>query len=246
LKNIRASKKSFSHEDHHESKKKVRAAPPPQSPSIHLSPRTRNQRDYISSLSNSDVVIAEGPAGTGKTFIAATYGLKKVLEGKFERIIITRRALEADDDKIGFLPGNKDEKLYEYMRPAIDVIAKHLRIQSNLMAITSTGFVEIEHLGSLRGRTFDNTFLILDEAQNTTHKLMKMFLTRLGEGSQAVICGDITQNDLPKGKKSGLKMAIQKFEAGVEGFAVHRFTEEDVQRSKMVKRVLEVWPDEED
>ena len=230
------------------SKKTVQHSPPPQppEPTIKLVPRTKNQHHYLTSLSKSEVVIAEGPAGTGKTFIAATYGLKKVLEGKFERIIITRRAIEADDDKIGFLPGNKDEKLYEYMRPAIDVLAKHLNITSSLESIAATGFITIEHLGSLRGRTFENTFLILDEAQNTTTKLMKMFLTRLGEGCQAVICGDITQNDLPRGKSSGLKKAIAKFESGVEGFAVHRFTEEDVQRSRTVRKVLEVWPDEED
>jgi phosphate starvation-inducible PhoH-like protein len=212
---------------------------------IRLSARTPNQRSYISSLSNQAVVIVEGPAGTGKTFIAATYGLKKVREGKYSKIIIARRAIEADDDKIGFLPGNKDEKLFEYMRPTIEILAKHLGIQPTLQSILNTGFIEIEHLGSLRGRTFDNAFLILDEAQNTTSKLMRMFLTRLGEGSQAVICGDLTQNDLPRNKMSGLKKAIQKFESGVLGFAVHYLVEEDVQRSEVVRQVLAVWPDDE-
>lgn len=204
---------------------------------------TEAQGEYLKLLQTKRVVIAEGPAGTGKTFMAVTYGLKQIMAGKFEKLIVTRRAIEADDDKIGFLPGDKNEKLYEYMRPSISVIAKHLRIASTLPSIASTGFVEIEHLGSLRGMTFENSFIVLDEAQNTTDKLMKMFLTRMGRGCQAVICGDLTQNDLPRGKKSGLAEALRRLpENGI--FGLQKFSEEDVQRSDIVSAVLAAWPDE--
>jgi phosphate starvation-inducible PhoH-like protein len=209
---------------------------------VKIIPKTEAQRHYLRALTESSVVIASGPAGTGKTYMAVTYGFNSVLEGKFKKLVITRRAIEADDDRIGFLPGDKNDKLYDYMRPSIDVLSKHLGLPSGLQPVLDTGFVEIEHLGSLRGRTFEDCFVILDEAQNTTDKLMRMLLTRIGEGSKIVVCGDLTQDDLPRGKSSGLKTAIEKLGAAPI-FSIQHFTEEDVQRSEVVRQVLRLWPE---
>jgi phosphate starvation-inducible protein PhoH and related proteins len=204
-------------------------------------PKTEAQRRYIEQMTTKDVVIAEGPAGTGKTYLAISFGIQAVIEGTYERLIITRRAIEADEDKIGFVPGDKHEKLHDYMRPSIDVICDHMGVKSSLQSVLATDMVEIEHLGSLRGRTFNKCFMVLDEAQNTTENSMYMFLTRIGMGSKAIVCGDLTQNDLPKHKKSGLVVALESLQ-NAKRIGIQRFEEEDIQRSEAVKTIIRHWP----
>lgn len=211
---------------------------------IALEPRTENQQDYLRSLGTCDLVIAEGPAGTGKTYLAITHALRGVLSGRFNRIVVVRRAVEVDGDRIGYIPGEKEQKLYDYMRPSLDIIADHYGIGSSLQFVMSTGVIEIEHLGAMRGRTLNNAFIFLDEAQNTTEKMMKMILTRVGQKSQIVICGNLGQSDLHFREKSGLLAALDRF-AGVEGFGIHRFSHDDIQRSDLVKKIMTHWPDDQ-
>ena len=170
--------------------------------------KTMGQRMYINAMKRNDLVFGIGPAGTGKTFLAVVYAAKQLRKGSVKRIVLTRPAVEAGES-LGFLPGDLKEKVDPYLRPLYDGLNTVLGREQTERFI-ERGIIEIAPLAYMRGRTLDDAFVILDEAQNTTHAQMKMFLTRLGFGSKMVVTGDQTQIDLPKGVKSGLKEAIKK------------------------------------
>ena len=203
-----------------------------------VQPRTANQRKYLESIERNDMVFGLGPAGTGKTYLAVAMAVSALLSKKVSRIILVRPAVEAGE-RLGFLPGSLQEKVDPYMRPLYDALYD-LIDPAKVDRMLETGVIEIAPLAFMRGRTLNEAFIIMDEAQNTTNEQMKMFLTRLGNGSKAVITGDLTQIDLPNPKKSGLLEALRVLE-GVEGIHFCRFEDVDVVRHQLVQRIVQAY-----
>ena len=200
--------------------------------------KTVGQRRYVDAIAQNTIVFGVGPAGTGKTFLAVAMAVKALREKQVSRIILTRPAIEAGE-KLGFLPGDLQSKIDPYLRPLYDAMFEMLGAE-NYQRQLEKGTIEIAPLAYMRGRTLDDSFIILDEAQNATPEQMKMFLTRLGFNSKAVITGDLTQTDLPDRQKSGLAIAVKVLE-GVEDIAVHAFTDRDVVRHKLVQRIIRAY-----
>ncbi|MFM8358643.1 MAG: PhoH family protein [Verrucomicrobiota bacterium] len=201
-------------------------------------PKTQGQRRYVEAIREFDVTFGAGPAGTGKTYLAMAHAVNALKEGKVSRIILTRPAVEAGE-ALGFLPGDLYQQLEPYLRPLHDALHDMMpadEIQRNM----ERGVIEIAPLAYMRGRTLNQSFIILDEAQNTTAEQMLMFLTRLGFGSKAVITGDPTQIDLPPPKKSGLVEAVRALH-GVEGIAIVHFEKRDVVRHPLVQRIVHAY-----
>jgi phosphate starvation-inducible protein PhoH and related proteins len=207
-------------------------------PKKRISPRTPNQLTYVKTISNYDITLSIGPAGTGKTYLAMAMGMAKLIRGDVERVILTRPAVEAGE-RLGFLPGDLAEKVNPYLRPLYDALHDMIDYErvARMMAI---GQIEIAPIAFMRGRTLNDSYVILDEAQNCTREQMKMFLTRLGDNCQAVVTGDITQIDLPQETKSGLKQALN-IVANIDGIAIHRFTEKDVVRHPLVAEIVKAY-----
>ena len=203
-----------------------------------IKPKTIGQKNYVKAIRERDVVFGIGPAGTGKTYIAVAMAVSAYKKREVEKIILTRPAVEAGE-RLGFLPGDLQEKVDPYLRPLYDALYDVLGRDSALR-LKEKEVIEIVPLAYMRGRTLDNAFIILDEAQNTTGEQMKMFLTRMGFGSRMVITGDITQIDLPRGKKSGLIEAM-KVLGPVKEIAMCRLTDVDVVRHRMVKKIINAY-----
>jgi phosphate starvation-inducible PhoH-like protein len=200
--------------------------------------RSPNQGAYIEALNRVDLVFGLGPAGTGKTYLAVAYAAQCLERGQVERLVLSRPAVEAGE-RLGFLPGDMREKVDPYLRPLYDALYDVLpaaKVERDL----STGVIEIAPLAFMRGRTLAHAFVILDEAQNTTSMQMKMFLTRLGEGSKMVVTGDPSQIDLPHGQKSGLEEAVGLLQ-GINGIEAVRFTSGDVVRRDLVARIVDAY-----
>jgi phosphate starvation-inducible PhoH-like protein len=197
-----------------------------------------SQRQYVDSISKHDICIAVGPAGTGKTYLAMAMAIAAFNRKEVSRLILTRPAVEAGE-RLGFLPGDLAEKVQPYMRPLYDALQDMMDFQK-IERLRERGIIEVAPLAFMRGRTLNDSFVILDEAQNTTGEQMKMFLTRLGFSSKAVITGDITQVDLPTGTKSGLIEAIDVLR-GVEGIGFKHFTRADVVRHPLVQSIVEAY-----
>jgi len=200
-----------------------------------VQPRTANQQLYLKAMLEHDIVISIGPAGTGKTYLAVAVAAAALLERKIRRIVLVRPAVEAGE-KLGFLPGDLAEKVNPYLRPLYDSLNDILGFEK-VAKLMERGVIEVAPLAFMRGRTLNESFIILDEAQNTTPEQMKMFLTRMGFNSKAVINGDITQVDLPVGRTSGLREA-QDVLAEVEGIRFVRFDERDVVRHSLVQLIV--------
>ena len=207
-------------------------------PKRKIYPKTPNQRKYLELIEKNDIVVAIGPAGTGKTFLAVAAALKNLREGKVERLILTRPAVEAGES-LGFLPGDFQEKINPYLTPLYDALYAMLP-PDRVKRLIDTRVIEIAPLAYMRGRTFSDAFVILDEAQNTKAVQMKMFLTRLGPRSKLVLTGDITQIDLPYDENSGL-VEIQKVLKDIPRIAFIYFGAEDVIRHKLVKNIVEAY-----
>ncbi len=203
-----------------------------------LRPKTIGQKKYIDSIRNNTIVFGVGPAGTGKTYLAMAMAITAFKNNEVNRIILTRPAIEAGEN-LGFLPGDLQQKVDPYLRPLYDALYEIMGAESFLRNMEK-GAVEVAPLAYMRGRTLDNSFIVLDEAQNTTPEQMKMFLTRLGYGSKAVITGDVTQIDLPKGKNSGLIEAV-KILSEVEDIAVCKLTNKDVVRHPLVQNIIKAY-----
>ncbi len=207
-------------------------------PKKKIFPRSEGQRKYIEAIERALVVFSIGPAGTGKTYLAVAKAVEGLLSRRYGRIILTRPAVEAGES-LGYLPGNFKEKVDPYLRPLYDALYDMLpgdRIKRYL----DTGVIEIAPLAFMRGRTLNDAFIILDEAQNTTHLQMKMLLTRIGENSKAVVTGDITQIDLPPGTPSGL-VEVQRILHGIDEVEFIYLTERDVVRHKLVKKIVQAY-----
>jgi phosphate starvation-inducible PhoH-like protein len=200
-----------------------------------VAPKSVMQRRYLDAIEQHDIVFGIGPAGTGKTYLAMAQAVSFLLAKKVSRIILARPAVEAGE-KLGFLPGDLQEKVNPYLRPLYDALYDMLDVE-RVGRYIERGTIEIAPIAFMRGRTLNDSFVILDEAQNTTTEQMKMFLTRLGFGAKAVITGDITQIDLPSGRTSGLVEAIRVV-GGIEGIAFVRFDERDVVRHKLVREIV--------
>ncbi|MGF1531635.1 MAG: PhoH family protein [Puniceicoccaceae bacterium] len=201
-------------------------------------PKTPNQKQYLRNIQAHDIAFGIGPAGTGKTYLAMAAAIEALNTGRVEKLIITRPAVEAGE-ALGFLPGDLQEKILPYLRPLYDALYDMVGIEET-QKLTERNIIEIAPLAYMRGRTLSKAFIILDEAQNTTPEQMMMFLTRLGESSSMVITGDITQVDLPRSKRSGLKEAIQIL-TGVEGISVFHFSAQDVVRHPLVQRIIRAY-----
>ncbi len=197
--------------------------------------KTVGQKHYVNAIQKNTIVFGIGPAGTGKTFLAVAMAVKALRDKQVSRIILTRPAIEAGE-KLGFLPGDLQSKIDPYLRPLYDALFEMMGAE-NYQRHIEKGTIEIAPLAYMRGRTLDDSFIILDEAQNSTPEQMKMFLTRLGFNSKAVITGDLTQTDLPSGQKSGLAAAVKILD-GIEDINIHRFTERDVVRHKLVQKII--------
>ena len=200
--------------------------------------RTVGQRSYVSAIARNTVVFGIGPAGTGKTYLAVAMAVRAFRRHEVTRIILTRPAVEAGE-KLGFLPGDLQDKVDPYLRPLYDALFEMLGAEA-FQRHLERGSIEVAPLAYMRGRTLDNAFIILDEAQNTTSEQMKMFLTRLGEGSHMVITGDATQIDLPEKQKSGL-LTASRILKDVEDIAVCEFTNRDVVRHKLVQDIIRAY-----
>lgn len=203
-----------------------------------ITPRTATQNHYIRELASKDLVFAAGPAGTGKTYLAVAVAVSKLIAGEVERIILSRPAVEAGES-LGYLPGDLKEKVDPYLRPLYDALHDTLPAEQVARCI-EIGEIEIAPVAFMRGRTLSHSFVILDEAQNTTPGQMKMFLTRLGEASTMAVTGDPSQVDLPPGAESGLQHAIDVLD-GVEGVSVIKFTDKDVIRNPLVRRIVNAY-----
>ncbi len=206
--------------------------------SRHIAPKTVNQKRYVDSIRNSTVTFGIGPAGTGKTFLAVAMAAAALSQHEVNRIILTRPAVEAGE-RLGFLPGDLMAKVDPYLRPLFDALHDMLDPEKVTQHL-ERGMIEIAPLAFMRGRTLNDSFVILDEAQNTTPEQMKMFLTRLGFGSRMVVTGDVTQVDLPREQQSGL-VAVGEVLDTVEGIEFVRFGVEDVVRHKLVQRIVEAY-----
>ena len=203
-----------------------------------IKPKTLGQKKYIDKISGNTIVFGVGPAGTGKTYLAVAMAVKAFRAKEVNRIILTRPAVEAGE-KLGFLPGDLQQKVDPYLRPLYDALFDMLGAD-NFQKYQEKGSIEVAPLAYMRGRTLDDSFIILDEAQNTTPEQMKMFLTRLGFNSKIVVTGDVTQIDLPDGKKSGLKEAV-KILKGVDDIETVRFSEKDVVRHRLVQDIIKAY-----
>lgn len=205
-----------------------------------IKPKTLGQKMYIEKIYNNDIVFGIGPAGTGKTYLAMATAVKAFRNNEVDRIILTRPAVEAGEN-LGFLPGDLQEKIDPYLRPLYDALFDIFGYE-NYLKLVDRGLIEVAPLAYMRGRTLENAYIILDEAQNTTNEQMKMFLTRLGYGSKAIITGDITQVDLPRGKSSGLAQA-SKILKNVKGLDFMYFTSSDIVRHPLVQRIIDAYED---
>jgi len=204
----------------------------------HVTPRSKGQKEYVDAIRKHDIVFAVGPAGTGKTYLAMAMAVNALSKGIVSRIILTRPALEAGEN-LGFLPGTLYEKIVPYLRPVYDALYDMVeadRIQDYI----DRGVIELAPLAYMRGRTLNDSFIILDEAQNSTPEQMKMFLTRLGFDSKAVITGDLTQSDLPKGKASGLGDVVEVLK-GIDGISFVHLLGEDVVRHELVQEIIRAY-----
>ena len=197
--------------------------------------KTVGQKKYVDLIKNNTVVFGVGPAGTGKTFLAVAMAVSALRKKEVSRIILTRPAVEAGE-RLGYLPGDLQSKIDPYLRPLYDALYETMGAEAYSRNVEK-GVIEIAPLAYMRGRTLDDSFIILDEAQNTTPEQMKMFLTRMGFSSKAIITGDLTQTDLPRGQKSGLAQAITILD-GIDDIKIHRFTDRDVVRHKLVQRII--------
>ena len=207
-----------------------------------LKPKTKGQKRYVDTIRNNDMVFGIGPAGTGKTYLACALAANALKNKEVERIILARPAVEAGES-LGFLPGDLQDKVDPYLRPLYDAIFEIIG-QETAARLKENGVIEVVPLAYMRGRTLDNSFIILDEAQNTTREQMKMFLTRMGFNSKVVVTGDITQIDLPKGAGSGLVEA-KRVLADVDGVEFSYLSEVDVVRHELVKRIIKAYSDYE-
>lgn len=203
-----------------------------------LKPRTINQQKYIETILKNDLTFGIGPAGTGKTYLAVALAVSKLLEGEVQRIILSRPAVEAGE-KLGFLPGDMREKVDPYLRPIYDALHDFLNPEEVEKKL-ETGEIEIAPLAFMRGRTLGRSFIIVDEAQNTTIVQMKMLLTRLGQGSRMVVAGDMSQVDLPVGMRSGLFEATEILK-DIEGVGILEFSSEDVIRHPLITRIVKAY-----
>ena len=200
--------------------------------------KTIGQKKYIKAIKSNTVVLGLGPAGTGKTFLAVAMAVEALRQKSVTRIILTRPAVEAGE-RLGFLPGDLQSKIDPYLRPLYDALFEMLGAE-NFQKYMERGTIEIAPLAYMRGRTLDDSFIILDEAQNTTGEQMKMFLTRLGYNSKAVVTGDLSQTDLPRGVKSGLSTAANILQ-GIEGIGIYEFSERDVVRHHLVRKIITAY-----
>ncbi len=204
----------------------------------HIAPRTPMQGEYIRAMNRHDLVFGLGPAGTGKTYLAVAKAVSMMMTGEIDRLILSRPAVEAGE-RLGFLPGDLKDKVDPYLRPLYDALYDMLPGDQVMKKLTS-GEIEVAPLAFMRGRTLANSFIILDEAQNTTTVQMKMFLTRMGEHSRMVVTGDLSQVDLPPGQRSGLKDAIDII-GTMDGVSFTRFTDKDVVRHDLVTRIVRAY-----
>ena len=207
-----------------------------------IKPKTLGQKQYVEAIKDNTITLGVGPAGTGKTYLAVAAAVAAFREKQINRIILTRPAVEAGE-RLGFLPGDLQSKVDPYLRPLYDALFDMLGAET-YQKYLERGNIEVAPLAYMRGRTLDDSFIILDEAQNTSREQMKMFLTRLGFGSKIVITGDITQIDLPADKTSGLKEAMRVLK-GVEDIAICRLGEADVVRHVIVQRIIKAYEDDE-
>ncbi|MFP4167594.1 MAG: PhoH family protein [Desulfonatronovibrionaceae bacterium] len=201
-------------------------------------PKTLSQRDYLESIRNHDLVFGIGPAGTGKTYLAVSLAVAALMQRSVSRIVLTRPAVEAGE-RLGFLPGDLMEKVNPYLRPLYDALHDMLDLRK-VQELIESGIIEVAPLAFMRGRTLNDAFIILDEAQNTTPEQMKMFLTRMGFGSRAVVTGDVTQIDLPGGANSGLVQGAEILK-NVQGVDIVRFDDRDVIRHDLVARIIKAY-----
>ncbi len=200
-----------------------------------ITPKGLAQKRYVDSLRKNDIVFGIGPAGTGKTYLAMAMAVRALLDKHVKRIVLTRPAVEAGE-KLGFLPGTMEEKVNPYLRPLYDALHDMLDFE-RVRRLIDKQVIEVAPLAFMRGRTLNDSFVILDEAQNATSDQMKMFLTRLGFGSKAVVTGDVTQSDLPTGARSGLREARELFR-GIDGIGLCYFSEADVVRHPLVQQII--------
>ena len=207
-----------------------------------VKPKTIGQKTYVESILKNTVTIGVGPAGTGKTYLAVAAAVAAFREKQINRIILTRPAVEAGE-RLGFLPGDLQSKVDPYLRPLYDALFDMLGAET-YQKYLERGNIEVAPLAYMRGRTLEDSFIILDEAQNTSREQMKMFLTRMGFGSKVVITGDITQIDLPSDKVSGLKEALRVLQ-GVEGLGICKLNDQDVVRHAMVQRIIKAYEEDE-
>jgi phosphate starvation-inducible PhoH-like protein len=203
-----------------------------------VTPKSTNQQQYMQAIEKHDMTFAVGPGGTGKSYLAVAMAVSALLTKQVDRIILARPAVEAGE-RLGFLPGTLQQKIDPYMRPLYDALYDMLDADK-LERYLEKGIVEVAPLAFMRGRTLNESFVILDEAQNTTSEQMKMFLTRLGFNSKAVVTGDVTQIDLPAGRKSGLVEALE-VTSRIEGIAFIRFDERDVVRHNLVQQIIKAY-----
>jgi len=208
----------------------------------HVAPRTKGQRAYVTAMRQSDVVFAIGPAGTGKTYLAVAMAVHMLRDGAVKKLILTRPAVEAGE-KLGFLPGTYEAKVNPYLRPLYDALYDLLD-PAQIRKFAENDVIEVAPLAYMRGRTLSDAYVILDEAQNTTPGQMRMFLTRMGEGSRVVVTGDVTQIDLPAATVSGLIHA-EKILKGLEGVSICRFGPSDIVRHPVVQRIVDAYERDE-
>lgn len=200
-----------------------------------VKPKTAGQAKYVEAIRKNTIVLGVGPAGTGKTFLAVAMAVKALRDKQVSRIILTRPAIEAGE-RLGFLPGDLLSKIDPYLRPLYDALNEMMGAEGHQRA-AEKGVIEVAPLAYMRGRTLDDAFIILDEAQNATPEQVKMFLTRMGFGSKVVVTGDLTQTDLPNGQRSGLAEAVKVLD-GIEGIGIHYLSEKDVVRHHLVQQII--------